>query len=150
MGSKQTWGSEIFLKFSKKLAKINVGVRIFQRNIFWLLFDVREQLLKREKLLFYFSKTHTLQKCHITIYFQIRDKFLDHSGPVFVFFPYQQPKSKFLKNENHFTYVCQLSWPQDVQFLQYCVWHTVGRKKCHIDGVVRLRLVLHLKIRRLK
>ena len=57
-----------------------------------------------------------LRKCHITIYFEIRDKFWGYSGPIFVFSPYQKPKRKFLKNGNHFTYVCQKSWSQDVQF----------------------------------
>ena len=66
--------------------------------IILLLFDVREQLLIRKKKLFYFSKSHMLRKCHIT---------MGHSGPISAFFPYQQPKRKFLKNENHFTYVCQ-------------------------------------------
>ena len=66
--------------------------------ILLLLFDVREQLLIRKKKLFYFSKSHMLRKCHIT---------MGHSGPISAFFPYQQPKRKFLKNENHFTYVCQ-------------------------------------------
>ena len=40
-------------------------------------------------------------------FFLIKDKFFGHSGPIFVFFLYQQPKRKFFKNENHFAYVCQ-------------------------------------------
>ena len=85
------WGSEFFIE---------------TLIILLLLFDAREQLLIKKKL-FYFSKSHMLQKCHITIYFQIRDKFLGYSGSIFAFLSYQQPKRKYLKNENQFTYVCQ-------------------------------------------
>ena len=86
------WGSEFF---NKTLIILS------------LLFDVREQLLIRKKKVFYFPKWHMLRKCHITIYFSIRDKILGHSWHVFWFFPYQQSKRKFLKNENRFTYMCQ-------------------------------------------
>ena len=40
------------------------------------------------------------------LFLKKRKRILRYSGPTFAFFPYQQPKRKFLKNENHFTYVC--------------------------------------------
>ena len=75
--------------------------------ILLLLLDVREQLLIRKIKSFSNSQNRTVAKMSDNDFFLIKDKFFGHSGPIFVFFLYQQPKRKFFKNENHFAYVCQ-------------------------------------------
>ena len=83
------WGSEFF---NKTLI------------ILLLFFDEREQLLIRKKKSFSIFQNRTC-------YENVTERFISKLGTslfwyIFAFFHYQQPKRKFLKNENHFTYVC--------------------------------------------
>ena len=109
--SNKCGGQRFFLNLTKRGSKQMWGSEFFNETliILLLLFDVREQLLIRKKKAFLFFKI-----AHVT------KIFWGHSGSILTFFPYQQPKRKSLKDESCFTYVCQQSRPQDVQFLQYC------------------------------
>ena len=91
-------GVRDFSKFDKKGFKINVGVRVFHRNInhsFILVWCKRTASNEKKKTLFYFQKSYMLQKCHMTINFFSRDKYLGHSVPIFVFPFINNPKEKF-------------------------------------------------------
>ena len=63
----QMLGSEIFLKFNKKWVKINVGVRIFQRNInhsFIIIWCKRTTSDKKEKAFLFFKIAHVTKMSH--------------------------------------------------------------------------------------